>query len=81
LGGEGALFLEGRCLLFLIEKNFLYLAVVSMKNSPDSSGWMFALAALFGSNVEMQGILEMPCISGTVLEKMQGILEMPSING
>ena len=31
-----------------------------MKNSPDSSGWMFALAALFGSYVEMKGILEMP---------------------
>jgi len=31
-----------------------------MKNSPDRSGWMIALAAFFGSSVEMKGILEMP---------------------
>jgi len=31
-----------------------------VQNSPDSSGWMIALAALFGSFVEIKGILEMP---------------------
>ena len=34
--------------------------VATMKNSPDSSGWMIALAALFSSYAKMQGILEMP---------------------
>ena len=31
-----------------------------MKNSPDRSGWMAALADLFGSSVELKGILKMP---------------------
>ena len=52
-----------------------------MQNSPDGNGWKLALAAFCGSLTNIQGILEMPCISGTVREKMKGILEMPSING
>jgi len=36
--------------------------VLSIQNRLDSSGWKLALAAFFGSYVEIQGILEMPCI-------------------
>jgi|GEM_PF-1675568 len=36
------------------------MSVLSVQNRPDSSGWKLALAAVFGSGVEMKGILEMP---------------------
>jgi len=46
-----------------------FFVVLFLKNSPDSNGWMIALAALFGSNVEMQGILEMPCSAVQFVKK------------
>jgi len=41
-------------------QGILIITVKAVQNSPDSSGWMIALAACFGSSVEMKGILEMP---------------------
>jgi|GEM_PF-6270871 len=43
--------------------------VVSIQNSPDRSGWMACVGCLFGSSVEMKGILEMPSNTGQYVRK------------
>jgi len=58
----------------------LDLAIQPIQNSPDSSGWMIALAAVrfrCGNERHFGNAFQY----GTVREKMEGILEMPSING
>jgi len=58
-----------------------FIGVLSLKDRPDSSGWMACVGCLVRFICGNERHFGNAFQGGTLREKMQGILEMPSISG